>query len=423
MGIILKIASAMLHTIASGRVCNAIEERIKSTKRVMKRTKALRAFWTVVFFPLELILDMAVALVRTLLIWVLPRKTMGHIQYLIKLFIMDKTVRNMDNRVALKRIKLCIELFTKGAEKRMSYGDKNPDIIFFVIRPYYFMKRNELATSLSDLLFHYYRNLQHLSYAVNKGWIPVVDWENYGPFRHGEDYPVNGTRNCWEYYWKQPSEYTLEEVYSSKNVILSDRNSIDYGYIPTLFITPPLSNYARQLALKCPQYDQLFQLNEFTENYISERERTLFPPDSKILGVSIRGMAYGQHYVPGHPIQPKITELINSVIAKMEEWKMDYIFFACESAAFVEIMKNTFGKKLIFLQRERYKEEPIEDDSINPLYIPGHRYQTNLDYLTEMVLLSRCSSLMAGMSGGVRAAIIWNANQYEHLYIFEKGLW
>ena len=105
----------------------------------------------------------------------------------------------------------------------------------------------------------------------------------------------------------------------------------------------------------------------------------------------------------------------------MEEWNADYIFFCCEMTEKVEKMKEAFGDKLITLPRKRYEKLPTSDD--NPLYVEGQRYQTNLDYLTEMVLLSRCDCLLAGMSGGVRMAIIWNAGRYRKIHIFENNMW
>ena len=59
----------------------------------------------------------------------------------------------------------------------------------------------------------------------------------------------------------------------------------------------------------------------------------------------------------------------------------------------------------------------------NPMYYDGNRYQTNLDYVTEIALLSRCDTLIGSMSSGMRTALIWNAQKYEHTYVFDKGLW
>lgn len=421
METILKILSALMRVVLPSSICNAIESRVKKTIKVMTNTRTLKLFWVVVLFPVRLLLDLFISSAKMIFIWLLPQKTLGHARYIVKLFVTDKAVRKMSTSRAIKRSKLCLELFTKGAEKRVRFGDKNPEITFFVIRPYYFNELNELITTRSNLLYHYYRNLQHLSYAVEKGWVPVVDWQNYGPLPHQEDYPIHGTMNGWEYFWDQPSKYTLEEVYQSKNVILSDQNTVSYGYIPPVAITAPFMSYAKRLADNCPKYDSLIHFNRPTEEYIEEYQRSLFPVNGKILGVSVRGVSYGAKDIPGHPKQPKVTELITTVEKVMEEWKMDYIFFTCEYAPTVEAMQKAFGDKMIFMPRSRYEDLPTKD--ANPLYEPGRRYQTNLEYVTEMALLSRCNSLLAGMSGGVRAAIIWNGNQYEHMKIFDNGMY
>ena len=64
-----------------------------------------------------------------------------------------------------------------------------------------------------------------MEYADTKGWIPVVDLMNYENM-YTTKKPIHGTMNVWEHYFLQPEtdgkRYTLEEVYSSKNVVLSD---------------------------------------------------------------------------------------------------------------------------------------------------------------------------------------------------------
>lgn len=423
MKILGRFIEIVFHILLPNRLYIWLKNKISRTKKAMLSNLELRIFWRVLFFPVVLSFSLIIGLMKTVLIWILPAMIYNQIRYLGRQVYLDISQRKLGVRVTWKRACLLCELWIKGAEKRKSFGDKNPDITFYVIRPYYFMKRNELATTLSDLLFHYYRNLQQLSYAINHGWVPVVDWENYGPFRHAEDYPVNGTKNCWEYYWKQPSDYTLEEVFQSKNVVLANRNSVDYGFIPTPFMISPFTKYAEQLAIRCPKYDKYFQLNEVTEQYIQEKQDVLFPKNARILGVSVRSMAYGAHSAHGHPIQPEMEELIRTIRKGLVDWDLEYVFFTCESEVTIECAREAFGDKLLALPRIRYREEPGEDDRENPMYMPGRRYQSNLDYLTEMVLLSRCTSLLAGMSSGVRAAIIWNCNKYERVKIFEKGSW
>lgn len=391
-----------------------------------KKNLALKFFWKVFLFPLGLLISPLIAIIKTILLWALGESVLSNIRYALNMFLSDLTsdTERYSLSVALKRVKLFFELVIKGRERRVRFGKENPDKTFYVVRPYYFTERNVLLLQdrVSHLLYNYYRALQLIAYAVENGWIPVVDWENYGKLSHQEDYAVNGTFNGWEYYWNQPSEYHLEEVYKSKNVVLSIQNATENKFVPSCFFQAPLQSQAEAYANYCPKYDQLISLNDNTAKYVNEKQELLFPKDARILGVSVRGTVYGSEKVPKHPIQPESIELIRIIKKAVHEWKMDYVFFACEAQDLVEEMKKAFGSKLLVMPRMRYIEFPADDD-VNPLYAPGQRYQTNLDYVTEMTLLSRCDSLIAGMSGGARAAIIWNANHYENMKIVDNGLW
>ena len=50
------------------------------------------------------------------------------------------------------------------------------------------------------------------------GAIPVVDMENFtNPYNEKDQ--INNTLNSWEYYFNQTSDYSLKDIYKSKNVI------------------------------------------------------------------------------------------------------------------------------------------------------------------------------------------------------------
>lgn len=436
MGMWKKIGLAAMDILFPENTSKALRVKWRRTKRAFTSNRVLKCFWLligIVVSPILLAFSLFAALLKTIVIWILPEKQYVQTRFLFNQFIDDIIKRHINLKVALKRVSLCYEMFTKGAERKVSFGEKNPEKTFYVLRPYYYLKRNELTQNVSNLLVHYYRNLQNLAYAIENNWIPVVDWQNYGPFSHGENYPILGTTNCWEYYWNQPSEYTLEEVYESKNVILSDRNTKDNAYVPSCFFREPLQKQAEDYAIRCPKYDQYITLNDYTEKYIREKQEELFPKGSRILGVSVRGTSYGVSSTmvgfaaaDAHPKQPKIFELIDRIINAIEKWKMDYVFITCESQNVIDEIRKALNDKVIFLPRERYTRSPQRGDvekGLDPLYLPGHKYQTNLDYLTEMMLLSRCTALLASMSSGTRSAIIWNRNQYEHMEIIDNGLW
>lgn len=422
-----KIMLTLLRLILPKRAYKAVVNRCNLSKHILTDNPDLRIFWkivSIVFFPVRVLILLTIALLKVFVLWIAGLSFFGNAQYAFNMLVND-IASGKEFQFAIKRQKLFIELITKGRERKISCGDKNPDKTFFVIRPYYYLELNELNALHAHLLFNYYRNLQFIAYALERGWIPVVDWGlQYGRMQHMEEYPVNGTVNGWEYFWKQPSEYTLDEVYQSKNVVLSIRNTIYIESMPPCQYPWPFQKAAEDCAKMCPKYDQLISFNDITAKYIAQKEEALFPKGARILGVSIRGTDYGSGGFATHPVQASICDLIVAIKKRMRQWDMEYVFFACESDVVVDAVRNKIGDKLLVLPRLRYKGRTSpQDDEHNPLYRQGHRYQTNLDYVTEMALLSRCTSLLASMSGGVRVAVIWNAMRYEKMEIMDNGIW
>ena len=101
-----------------------------------------------------------------------------------------------------------------------SFGIKNKNKKFYVIR------RSPGAGFFSNLTYV----LGHLQIAKKYKFTPVIDMENY-PTIYNEKNIKNKTYNSWEYYFKKVSKYKLDEVYKSKNVIITS-NFFEH-YMPT----------------------------------------------------------------------------------------------------------------------------------------------------------------------------------------------
>ena len=63
--------------------------------------------------------------------------------------------------------------------------------------------------------------LNHIKIAKSLGAIPIVDMYNF-PTIYNEKRKILNTYNSWEYFFEQLSNYSLEEVYQSKNVIITE---------------------------------------------------------------------------------------------------------------------------------------------------------------------------------------------------------
>jgi len=176
----------------------------------------------------------------------------------------------MINFLKIKIIKLIrkkmVKLDTlskKDFNKINSFGKKNPDKLFYVIRINY-------GGGLFSIVLYV---LTEIKFAISINAIPIVDME-YFITKYNEGKKIKKTFNSWEYYFYNVSNYNLEEVYQSKNVIinsgvpdkkmprdwLSDPKIYNYYYQIIMFLvsilevkecTIPLDIHLRQHQNKC----------------------------------------------------------------------------------------------------------------------------------------------------------------------------
>ena len=92
------------------------------------------------------------------------------------------------------RIKYLYYFFAKRniLQKKMSYGNMNPNEIIYLIKP-------DFQNGVEGLLSLIYRQLLYIAMAKNKGYIPYVDWKNY------KTQYYDGKNNAWDFFFEQPS--------------------------------------------------------------------------------------------------------------------------------------------------------------------------------------------------------------------------
>ena len=299
-------------------------------------------------------------------------------------------------------------------ERLKNFGNLNKDKIFYVIRSiddeskFYIGPKN-------NLLANYFYVLSHLQYAIKNKWIPIIDQKNY-PVYNKVPCLINGTMNAWEYFWQQPSNYKLEEVYASKNVVLSKRNWFsewDMGYDASKYLNKNVINFFYQLTKMVP-------LNFETQLLVNEKKKLIC---ENTLGVSFRFGGHSPNYYNnknGHPIQPDIYEMIRYTQKYMSEWNVKHVYLTSDVIEAIKIFKEEFKEKLIYIDRLRYSMTDKKND-ISNLY-NNNMYKITLDYLIEMELLSKCDFLIGSINSGFRYAVVKNNNKFKNLKVLDYGL-
>ena len=106
----------------------------------------------------------------------------------------------------------------KGRERKVCLGSKNADKTFYVIG------WNDEGGGLFWLVN---KVCMHIAYALDSGYIPVVDLKNYVTQYTLKN--VKERENVWEMFFKQPAGYGLEDVAGSKNVIINRMSPAPQG--------------------------------------------------------------------------------------------------------------------------------------------------------------------------------------------------
>lgn len=290
-------------------------------------------------------------------------------------------------------------------EFSFSFGELNPDKIFYIIRP-------TIAIGLAACIG---RTLAEYAYAKDRGWIPIVDMQNYPNMYLSKEklYKVN----AWEYFFNQISNYSLAEVYSSKHVVFGDvrkaRSQKEWseGNVKhkNKLWNEVLSNNISEIVKE--------ELNKETQRLFKNKQ------NKKIAGVLIRGTDYVSLQPDNHPIQPSTAEMIKIITEKKEQWGYDYIFLSTEDMTILKSFQKLYGTKLLYTNQKRYEntgnqylasiKNNREDDEI----------KRGIEYLVTMILLSRCNYLAASKCGAMHVVQMMNGDKYQDKIIVDKGIY
>lgn len=320
----------------------------------------------------------------------------------IKKFLVEEI--GIDEKKVLKRE----EWYTIPVEAE--FGELNPDKTFYVMSKPIRIKNGIMSNVLCFI--------EQLSKIEGKGYIPVVDMRSF-PSQYLEDSLI-GTVNAWEYYYEPLSEYSLDEVYSSKNVILGyDSNCYTENYEQQYDIGKLSYIYKKYIRLK-PEFRQ--QIEAEYGRIIGSRLMEC-RGNNAVLGVLFRGTDMVSLKLEHHSVQPSVEEMIALIKEHMDKWNCRFIYLCTEDARAMECFKSEFGDRLLCTDQRRFGDTgskwlaQINNDRDNDKYLRG------TEYITTIELLLRCDYLLAGICSGSVCALIMKDGKYKAVNMVNKGVY
>jgi hypothetical protein len=312
---------------------------------------------------------------------------------------------------------LCLKILKKidghsnqDVEQHMSYGSENIDKTYFIIR---------CSNHTIGIAAHYNNVLGYTYYALKKGWIPIVDLQNF----RSQYLNVNklGKENAWEYYFVQPCGVDLEFIKKSKNIVLSDVNTHQWAFPRTL---GKLLNEESDEEIVGQIYEiasRYLRINQSTLDYCNRIYDSLDMKDKNVLGVHSRGT--DMIGTPSHSVQPSLENLLDIVDKKMGAG-YDCIFLATEEENVVEAFKKRFGNgRVINAPAQRY--DIFENGVLNQVIFDreNDEFLRGLEYLSEIYILSKCQALIGTYVGASVAAMVMNGGKYREVEMIDLGVY
>lgn len=287
-------------------------------------------------------------------------------------------------------------------ETNKSYGNENADKTFYVIR------RQDSYIGCG-LFSHVITTTAGIKYALDNGYIPIVDMKNYPNLyiSRSELHRVN----AWEYYFEQPCGYSLDDIRKSQHIILSD------GGI--------MKN--RPDAMQAPEEFKIWK--QIAENYVRIRPEIkeamdnewsiLVEPGERVLGVLCRGTDYTSKRPKNHPVQPSLS-MVNDKIKNFRGGGYSKIFLATEDKRIFNEMKMRYKDRLI--TNKKCWVDYIDGKGIGAFNVnrENNNFLKGLEYLTTIYMLSKCQGLIAGQCGGTTGALLFN-DSYDMRFIWDLG--
>lgn len=299
-----------------------------------------------------------------------------------------------------------------------SNGEKNPDKNIFFIE----------VNGAMGAMYRYM--LYALWEAERLGFVPVLKFHNRCFYQ--EEHPIDGTNNAFEYYFSQPADVSLSDVYESKHVFffeLPHLSRIEYdlgnlnpdapaGYV----VNEP---YLETLAGVARKY---LHLNEKTRSFFEQSFQQVFPQNGgrkRVLGVHVRGTDFALQW-EGHPNMVTVEDFFSAIDEVLDkEGGFTHIFLATDDNTRLEAFKERYGERLLYYE-DVHRGEGVRFAILDALDRENTHYLDGLEALRDMYTLAACDGLIAGLSQisiSARIRRLADHGPFEYMKILDKGLY
>lgn len=289
--------------------------------------------------------------------------------------------------------------------KKKSFGEDNPDQTILIIRP-------NSEDGVQGLMSLFVQAARWMQYAKENNYKIFVDYKTY------KTQYYDGENNSWEFFFKQPDDIQYEDVYNSKNVILSGVALADTtdDMLFREYVFRDKDNLR-----KC--HDLLknsIRLTDEVSQIVNQENEILHVEDC--IGVYIRGTDYAKLKPTGEFRQPEIQEVCDEIREFVNKYPGKKVFLVTEDDEYHEKVQEEFPELLTTVSFDSFIKGYDGKGYLSKSgLLDGDKKKRGIGYLVKIILLARCRYLISSITMGSIAAYSFNGGKYEDEYIFELG--
>lgn len=273
------------------------------------------------------------------------------------------------------------------------------------------VRRNDRTPGLAS---HIITNLGQIIAAIHNGYLPVIDTV-YADNMFTE-LSRTYSSNAWELYFKQPFAISLADIAVDEEVsVLDGIPSFMPNYNMDCLMNPGLITFWREIAQK-----YLIFSPELEQSIAQCLNHLPFDSDRRILGVLCRGTDYTNLRPYNHPVQPSPEMVLEKSQKYMEKYQCEYCYLATEDRGILQLFRSVLKEQLLTTQEIYYSSDlgEIINQFNSTQAIDLHR--KNAEYLTALVLLSKCQYFIGGRTSGTIVSLLLS-DGFEKTHIWDLG--
>lgn len=264
---------------------------------------------------------------------------------------------------------------------------------------YLILKMGHHLISTAGLGWYVLYTLHGIRFAIENGYIPVVDWQNCKLPQY--DSENVGKENVWEYFFEQPCDVNVKTAYKSNNFNVLD-NIENFDYQNWLNVEKFTYFYDVDIMEWRKYFQKYVRIKDEVKAYFAQYDRKYGLDDkSSMIGILARGTDYAGLRPIGHLKPIPINDIFEQIDRQQERKK---IFLATEDKSILEKFEERYPE-VYSMNIQRY--EHSGNNVLNNIYRNEDGYKRDINYLHSLHLISKCPiGIYAACGGSIVASLM-----------------